>query len=161
IYYSHTDDDFEQIAIIDTINTVQKIIPKNFIVNHAVGLYSTFNFKPVKWWEVYSSANVYYSSTDSKIPITLQYLSGWNATFTVSTDLTLNKKKTLFFNIGFYYATKGVSNLDYSSSANQLDTSFKWLLFDKKMTLNLYANDILSSYRPTYTSYSNGIKNSF
>lgn len=161
IYYSYTDDDFEQIAVIDSATTVQQIVPENFIENHTIGIDQTFSFKPLKWWNVYTSANVYYSITDSKIPVSLQYLSGWNGTFNISNDLTLNNRKSLFFNISFYYATKGVSNLDYSSGANQLDASLKWLLLDKKMTVNLYANDILSSYRPTYTSYSNGVKNSF
>lgn len=161
LYYSHTNSDFEQVAIIDEATNIQQIIPKNFIINNSVGLYQTFNFSPSKWWDIYASANIYYSTTDSKIPVTLSYLSGWNGSFSISNDLTLNKQKTLFFNISFYYDTKGVSNLDYQSSANQLDASFKWLLLDKKVTISLYANDILSSYRPTYTSYSNGIKNSF
>ncbi|MBS1572849.1 MAG: outer membrane beta-barrel protein, partial [Bacteroidetes bacterium] len=45
--------------------------------------------------------------------------------------------------------------------SNQLDASLKLLAFDKKLVVNLYANDIFSSNRPIYTTYSNGIKNSF
>ena len=51
--------------------------------------------------------------------------------------------------------------MDYNSFSNQLDASLKLLAFNKKLIVNLYANDILSSSRTTYTTYSNGIKNTF
>ena len=160
-YYSYTDDDFEQLVFLEEGTNIQRTIPKNFIVNKTFGINQSFVFKPIKWWNLYAAADVYYSSTDSKIPVALQYLSGWNGIFNISNDFTLSDQKTLLFNISYYYVTNGVDNLDYNSSTNQLDASIKWFLLDKKMILSLYANDIFSSDRITYTTYSNNIKNSF
>ncbi|MDV3540285.1 TonB-dependent receptor [Elizabethkingia anophelis] len=160
-YFSYIDDDFEQVTFLDSNTNIQQIIPKNFIINRTVGLNQTAIFKPAKWWNVNLSANVYYSSTDSKIPQTLQFLSGWNGEFSASNDFTLNESKTVLANINYYYTTKGVDNLDYNSSANQLNASIKWLLLNKKMIISLNVNDIFSSNRFRYTTFSNNIKNSF
>lgn len=161
IYYSYTNDDFEQVTIIDANTNVQQVIPLNFIVNKMFGITQTFIFKPAKWWDVNASADVYYSNTNSKIPVTLQYLSGWSGEFNISNDFTLNSNKTFLANLNYNYTTEGVDNLDYNSSTNQLDIALKWLLLDKSLIISLYANDILSSNRFTYTSFSNGIENSF
>lgn len=158
IYFSNTDDDFEQLSVIDPNTNIQQIIPKNFIVNRKIGFNQTVIFKPLFWWNVNLFGTIYYSSTDSKVPVTLQYLKGWNGEFSINNDFTLNSSNTLFFNIRYSYVTKGVSNLDYNSAYNQLNASFKGLFFNKKLIVSLHANDILSSSRITYTGYSNGVK---
>ncbi|WP_081427159.1 outer membrane beta-barrel protein [Elizabethkingia anophelis] len=56
---------------------------------------------------------------------------------------------------------KELNNLDYNSSAHQLNASIKWLLLNKKMIISLNVNDIFSSNRFRYTTFSNNIKNSF
>src|SRR5690606_9759448 len=161
LYYSYTDDDFEELSIIDPETKIQQIIPKNFIVNKTFGLNQTVIIKPLKWWNVNLYGAVYYSDTDAKVPVTLQYLKGWNGEFSINNDFTLNQSQTLFFNIRYSYVTKGVDNLDYNSAFSQLNASFKGLFLDKKLTVTLYANDILSSSRITYTGYSNGLKSEF
>ncbi|WPC16511.1 outer membrane beta-barrel family protein [Riemerella anatipestifer] len=160
-YFSKTNDGFEQATILDASTNIQQVIPLNFIINKTVGINQSFIFNIKEWWNINSSANVYYSSTNSKIPQTLQFLSGWNGEFNISNDFILNKNKTFLANINFNYTTRGVDNLDFNSSANQLNASLKWLLLDKKMIVSLYINDILSSNRFTYTTFSNGIENSF
>ncbi len=160
IYYSYTDDDFEQVTILDKTTNVRKVTTLNFLVNNMFGVYQIFIFKPFQWWEVNASADVYYSGTRSKIPVTLQYLSGWNGEFNISNDFILNKNKTLLANISCNYTTKGVDHLYYNSSANQLDASVKWLLIDKKLIISFYINDLLSSNRFTYKTFSSGIENS-
>src|SRR5690606_40833383 len=37
VYFSHTDDDFEQLSIINPETSIQQIIPKNFIINRMIG----------------------------------------------------------------------------------------------------------------------------
>lgn len=161
IYYSHTDNNFDQVTILNETTKVEQIIPLNYIVNEMFGINQTFIFKLSKWWNLNASVDVYHSNTNSKIPITLQYLKGWNGEFNISNDLTLNNSKTLLFNTNIWFITKGVNNLDYNSSGIQVDTSLKWLLLDKKIILSLSLQDIINPKGIKYTSYSNGIKNSF
>ena len=161
IYYSYTDDDFEQVTIIDASTNVQQVIPLNFIVNKMFGITQTFIFKPAKWWDVNASVDVYYSNTTSKIPVTLQYLSGWSGEFNISNDIVLNNKKTLFLNTSLWILTNGVDNLDYNSDDLQLNASIKWLLLEKNLILSLNVQDIINPRGTRYTSFSNGIKNSF
>jgi len=89
------------------------------------------------------------------------YENGWNGEFNILNDLVLNKNKTILFNISYRLITKGVDNLDYNSFSNQFDVSLKILALDKKLTVNIYANDVLSSSRTTFTTYSNSIKNTY
>ncbi|MBW1619375.1 outer membrane beta-barrel family protein [Empedobacter falsenii] len=161
LYFSHTDDGFEQTAILDAETNVQQIIPLNFLINRTFGFNQTIILKPLKWLNINFFGDVYYSSADSKIPVTLDYLKGWNGFFSISNDLILNKEKTFMLNLSYNYTTKGVDNLDYNTSHNQLNASLRALFLEKKLVISLYANDIFSSNRPIYTTYSNNIKNSF
>jgi hypothetical protein len=104
--------------------------------------------------------DIYYSSTTSQIPVTLNFLKGWNGEFTLSNDITLNKSETLVLNASYNYTTAGTDNLDRNTAFSQLNASIKLLLLQKKLQLTVYGNDILSSNRPEYTSYSNQIRTS-
>lgn len=161
LYYSGLKNGFEQLTVVDPMTNTQQIIPKNFIKSVTFGITQTLILKPFSWLNTNFTSDIYYSSTKSQVPVTLQSLKGWNGEFNLSNDIIINKKKTILFNIAYRLITKGVDNLDYNSFSNQLDTSLKLLAFDKKLVINLYANDILSSSRTTYTTYSNGIKNTF
>lgn len=161
LYFSHTNDGFEQTAILDAEINIQQITPLNFLINNTLGFNQTVILKPYNWLNINFFGDVYYSSTDSKIPVTLNYLKGWNGFFSISNDLILNKEKTFMLNLSYNYTTKGVDNLDYNTSHNQLNASLRALFLEKKLVISLYANDIFSSNRPTYITYSNSIKNSF
>lgn len=160
IYYSHTYDNYDSVIILNATTNVEQIIPLNYMVNKTFGINQIFIFKLSKWWDVNTSIDAYYSNTKSKIPLTLQHLSGWNGEFSISSDFTLNHDKTLLFNTNIWFITHGVSDLDYSSSGILVNTTIKWLLLDKKLVLSLNLEDIINPKGIQYTSYSNGIKNS-
>ncbi len=160
-YFSHTDDGFEQVAILDDQTNIQQIIPLNFLKNKTFGFNQSVILNPYEWLNINFFGDVYYTTTDSKIPTTLQYLKGWNGNFSINNDFILNKERNIVLNISYNYITKGVDFLDYNSSFNQLNASLRASFLKKQLTASLYFNDILSSNRPTYTTYSNDIKNSF
>lgn len=161
LYFSYTDEGFEQATLLNENTNIQQLKPLNYIVNKTVGINQSFIFKLKPWWNVNCSADIYYSSTNSKIRQALQFLSGWNGIFNINNDLELNKSKTLLANLNYSYTTQGVSYLDYNSSANQLNSSIKWISLNKKMIVSFYINDIFSSNRFTYGTFSNNIENSF
>jgi outer membrane receptor protein involved in Fe transport len=160
-YFSYLDDGFEQFTAVDPTTNIQKVVPINFLINKTVGLNETINVQTFTWLKNTFYADVYYSATNSKIPISLSYLSGWNGEFSLNNDFMLNKSKTAFFNLSYSYTTAGVDALDRNTGFDQLNASFKLLLLNKKLQITLYGNDLFSSNRPVYTTYSNNIKNSF
>ena len=160
-YFSNLEDGFEQVTIVNPITNITQITPKNFLINKMFGVNQTIILEPFKFLKTNFYTDIYYSSTKSTIPVTLNYLKGWNGEFSISNDFILNKNKTFLFNVSYSYTTKGVDNLDRNSQFSQLDASLKLLLLNKKLIMSLYANDILSSSRVTYTSFSNDIKTSY
>src|SRR5690606_12144669 len=161
VYFSGNRGGFEQVTIIDEETNVQQYIPQNFITNNTFGLNHYPTVAPFKWLKTNFFADIYYSEATSSIPITIEFLKGWNGEFRITNDFVLNKSKTFLFNASYFIATTGVDNLDTNSSFSNLSTSLKLFLLDKKLQLSLYGNDLLKSSRTTYSGYSNGIRNTY
>ena len=158
IYYSHTDNGFEQITIVDNTDNIQKTIAQNFFKTTIIGISESYTYNKLKWLSSTFSFDWNYSKSESLIPITNQNLNGSNAYFSTSNDFNLNKNKTLLFNFSYWYNFKGTSDLDKNNAYSQLDASLKYFAFDKKLQISFNANDILSTNRPIYTSFTNNIQ---
>ena len=158
IYYSHTDNGFEQITIVDNTDNIQKTIAQNFFKTTIIGISESYTYNKLKWLSTTFSFDWNYSKSESLIPITNQNLNGSNAYFSISNDFNLNKNKTLLFNFSYWYNFKGTSDLDKNNAYSQLDASIKYFAFDKKLQISFNANDILSTNRPIYTSFTNNIQ---
>lgn len=79
--------------------------------------------------------------------------------FSILGDLNLNKAKTLVAGFYYNYDSRGIDDLDHSTSADILNLSLKYMLLDKKLILSFNGNDIFKNYRSSYTSTINGTKN--
>lgn len=156
VYYSHTDNGFEQITIVDNTDNIQKTIAQNYFKTTIIGISESYTYDKLKWLSSTFSFDWNYSKSASLIPITNQNLNGSNTYFSTSNDFNLNKK--LLFNISYWYNFKGTSDLDKNNAYSQLDASIKYFAFDKKLQISFNVNDILSTYRPIYTSYTNNIQ---
>ncbi|KAB2859307.1 MAG: TonB-dependent receptor [Flavobacteriales bacterium] len=161
VYFSKLENGFEQVMLISDSNIIQRTIPINFIENSIIGLNEIITVKPFKRLKTNLSVDVYYSYSASNTNFALNRLSGWNGMFNLSNDFILNKNKTILFNISYFYATKGVSNLDRNNAFDQLDVALKLLFWKEKLKITFAGNDLFSSNRQEYISTTNGIKNSF
>lgn len=161
LYFSKLENGFEQVSLVDSSSIVMRTVPKNFIENTTIGLNENITLNPFKAVKTNFSIDVYYSHTTSSKEFALNLLSGWNGMFIISNDIVLNKTKTAFFNVSYFFITKGVYNLDRNNDFDQLNIALKLLLWKEKVKLIIAGNDLLSSNRPEYTSVTNGIKNSF
>ncbi|MBB6272845.1 hypothetical protein HDF26_003305 [Pedobacter cryoconitis] len=161
VYFSYLQNGFDQITIIHPSTNIQQITPKNFMTSKTYGFNETLMLKGFNWLNFNLSADVYYASTRTSIPETLNFNDGWSGEFSVSNDVILNKSKTCLMNVTYQYVTSGVANVYTNNSSSKLDASFKMLFLDKRMTVALNFNDILKSNKPVYTTYNNNIKNSF
>jgi len=159
LYFSYKDDDFDSISILDEATNIERNTYLNFLTSQIFGISQTLTLNLNKQWTLNVNADMYYQNTDSKISETPSFLNGWNGEFSTQNDFVINSKKTLVFSIAYLYTTKGIDNLAYSSASDRLNSSIRWLLFDKKMTIRLHINDIFKSKPYVYTEYSNKIKN--
>ncbi|MEY8759605.1 TonB-dependent receptor domain-containing protein [Chryseobacterium tongliaoense] len=154
-------DGFNQFSVIDQDTKISRIRYLNFINSYDLGISEILNLNLNKNIATNITGAVFYSHAQSYIPETPDQLNGWNANLSISNDITLNSSKTVLFNISYSISSKGVNNINYVTGTNQLDATLKILFFSKKLTTVLQLNDIFSSNRPRYTTYSNGIKNTF
>jgi len=158
--FLYLDDDFEQITILDPQTNIQQTTPLNFMVNKTFVIYQSINIDPTERINIFFQGDVNYSDTSSKIPVTLNYLSGWSGSLYISNKFFLDKEKNFMFNCSYTHVFRGVDNLDRNSSYNKTDAYIRALFLEKKLTVTLYAYDIFGSFRPIYTTYSNNIKKS-
>ena len=93
IYYSHTDNGFEQITIVDNTDNIQKTIAQNFFKTTIIGISESYTYNKLKWLSSTFSFDWNYSKSESLIPITNQNLNGSNAYFSTTNDFNLNKNK--------------------------------------------------------------------
>ncbi|WP_294321777.1 TonB-dependent receptor [uncultured Chryseobacterium sp.] len=161
LFINFLKDGFNQFSLIDHDTKVSQIKYLNFINSYDLGLSEILNININKNIVTNVSGTVFYSHSKSYIPETSNQLNGWNANVNISNDVTLNKTKTLLLNITYNISSKGVDNINYVSGTNQLDATLKYLMLNKKLTASFQLNDIFSSNRPEYTTYSNGIKYTF
>ncbi|WP_294296743.1 outer membrane beta-barrel family protein [uncultured Chryseobacterium sp.] len=161
LFINFLKDGFNQFSLIDQETKVSQIKYLNFINSYDLGLSEILNINISKNIITNISGTVFYSHSKSYIPETPNQLNGWNANLNISNDVTLNQAKTLSLNITYNISSKGVDNINYVSGINQLDATLKYLMLKKKLTASFQLNDILSSNRPEYTTYSNGLKNTF
>jgi len=161
LYYSKIKGDFENLAIIDAETGVQANRPLNFINNTTIGLTQYVTLKPFEWYQLNFNADVYYCDSRSSIPVTLQFLNGWNGEFRLNSDFTLDKSKTFLFNVNYIYVTAGTANLDTNTAFSQLNATLKLFLLNKKLQFSLNGNDILATHKTTYTGVSNNVKTSY
>ena len=158
-YYTQTDG-FMQVTLLNS-ESIQQTIPLNILETNSLTFTSTYTFNPIRWWNLSSTINLYYTDSKSSIPGTLEDIYGLDGNVAFLSDLTLNKSKSLTAGLFYSYQTKGISQLDRNSDATLVNVSMKYLMLDKKLVLSISGNDVFRSERYTFTSYSNGFKNSY
>lgn len=161
LYYSDLKNGFDMLNILDSGTKIQNTAPLNYIANQSYGLNQYFYFKIFPWLNTNVNITVFNSQSQSSTPVTLSYLNGWNFETKADINITLNKRKTLFFSTNLWNVSKGVTNLDTSTSGFQADAALKLFLMDKKLQITCYANDIFKSNRIAYTGLSNNNKTTY
>lgn len=161
IYASFLDDGFEQVAIIESDTNIQQIIPQNFLSSTSIGMSQSFNYSLRDWCDLRIFTNINYSETTSDFPVTLDFLNGWNGDVFISSNFYPLKSKLFSITPSYNYIARGVNYLDTNSSYDQFNITARMLFLNKDLVITVRGNDIFRSNRPTYTSFSNTIKNSF
>ncbi|MBS7332236.1 MAG: TonB-dependent receptor family protein [Weeksellaceae bacterium] len=162
IYMSLTNDIVGQISEHNPSNQVMIAKPFNFAKSTSIGFSETVNIKPIKWWKINLTADIYYIKTVGQIPSMKYTLDGINGDFSFTNNFELNKAKTLFANYNYSYSSKGTdSDLDTYNDYLQHNAGIRAMLFNKKLQLSFNVNNIFENHRPTYTSRTNDVYSSW
>ncbi len=157
VYYSKTTNGFSQVLLSDPNTNIQQIIPLNYYDSHSYGFMDSYSFSPFSWWDSYTSLDVFYSNSSSRLANV--GINEWElgAYFSTNNTWTLNKNKTVFLSTNFALLFPTSGQLFSTKQNNSLDIALKFSLMDKKLQIALSGNDVFSSYRPQYKEVTNGI----
>lgn len=156
-YYSIENDVFNQVGLpnLDTNNI--RLIYKNIYNIKRYGVSETFTFDKLKWWNSINTLNINYS-TAKTIDLAATGANGFTSFFTTNNDFTINKAKTLLFNLSFDYYMFGTYGIDKIKPFTSTSFTFQYLLLDKNLKITLKANDIFKTDRFRFSSTVNGVK---
>ena len=161
IYISKTNNGFSQITLVDSNTNIQSTKYSNSFDTEIIGLSESYTFDKINFWESYNTLDLSYSKTSSLLSFTNQNREGINTYFSTNNSFFFNKQKTIILNLNFWLSPNGVSDLDKSTASNQLDLALKCLLLNKDLQVSFIVNDLTSSNRPTYISYSNNLQQEY
>ena len=143
IYMSLTNDIVGQISEHNPTNQVMIAKPFNFAKSTSIGLSETINLKPIKWWKINATADIYYIKTVGQIPSMNYSLDGINGDFTITNNFELNKAKTLFANYTYAYSTKGSdSDLDEYNDYLQHNAGIRATIIYVKYSISIFFSQI-------------------
>ena len=158
LWYSNFTGDIFQFPFVDPTTQVVRFYPENCINYYSTGISESFTFNKLWWWSSYNNAVCYYIRKRATIPEAMPLIHKVSGNFTTNNDFMLNKKRSVMFNLGFYY------EFPYLAAYNNMDATWyayagvKILLLKEKLTLSLTANDIFKTDHAKSTLISNNIK---
>lgn len=134
------------VTIVDTVNKL--VISRNAnagkVANY--GLSADGSFSPAKRWECTFQVNGYYAV------FTSSFYGSNTASYSLPTfyaetnnSFTLNSKRTLLAELGFWYQHRQQSDFDIVASHYNLSAGIKALFFSKRLILAVSGDDILRS----------------
>ena len=143
-FIGKTKDDITQVIRHDTANETQFFRQENYANSKYAGSSISINYSPFKWWESTAEASAYYNEVNPFIDVYAPKYSGWGGYTSTTNTFTINKAKTLISSLNYTYNYPSVG-VGFSSSYSSLDIGFRYLAFEKKMTIGLNFEDIFKS----------------
>jgi hypothetical protein len=145
LFYSRTDNKYDQITYVSPVTNLQQTLQKNFLTVTSVGISESYTFDKLDWLESTNEFVVYMNQAVSNDTSTVHVLQGFSSYISTNNSLILNKNKTLFGEVNFYYQFPEVDGVDRLGDYYSLDLGFRWKLLDKRLSISCRAVDILRS----------------
>ena len=157
IYYRNSNDIMEQVQIFDPATQISTSKPFNIGKSYSIGLSENINVKPLKWWKINASADIFYRKTTGGIPELNYVLDGFNGEFRLTNNFELNKSKTFFANYTFSYYTKSSETVTEYSDFMRSNAGLRYLAFNKKLQFSFNVSNLFKNDNPISTDKSNNI----
>ncbi|CAA9203054.1 TonB-dependent receptor domain-containing protein [Flavobacterium collinsii] len=159
VYFSYQADMFNEIPITDPTTNLIRFAIDNFIDIQRYGISENFVFDKIKWWTSINTFDINYSISKSKLAITQGGQKGFNSMISTNNDFILNSKKTLLFNLNYWYSFPGNDGFYKNDAMSSLSLTLQYLLLDKDLTLSLKGSDIFRTEVISINSRVNDVYN--
>lgn len=124
-------------------NNVISTLPYNCLSTNKTGLYANYKRNFFGRWEMKAGGEVFRTYSHSDIPDFKQNkMEDWSGKLEVSTNVMLNRQKTLIFGAQFTHFFPWQQNLISYRSFQLFNLSLRYSLLDNRLNLQLKANDI-------------------
>lgn len=158
VYYNVVTGFAQRVSIGDPQTNITRSVPLNYANSSLAGLSAYYIFNTLKWWNSFTGGNVNYQNINSKSEY-IESIGGYNGYFYSNNEFFTGKSKKLSFSANFWVQPKGLNQIFNISTFTGLDIGAKVMLLDKDFTVTAIFEDVFNSQRPTYTYYTNGIRN--
>lgn len=159
-YISNHKNLFEQVGYINSSSNIIAYSNYNASNMFQIGIANTYVYDKIKWLNSNITADISYSISNSLLDFLIQNKKGFLAYFSINNEVTLNKSKTMFFSLGYYYTFPMKSQISERTGYGSMNVGFKANL-NNRINLSISINDILGTEKYLVTTYSNGIKQEY
>lgn len=124
-------------------NGIISTMPYNCLSTNKTGLYANYKHTFFDRWEMRIGGEVFRTSSHSDVvDFKINRMEDWSGKLEVSTNIMLNRPKTLIFSAQFTHFFPWQQNLIRYESFQLLNFSLRYSLFNNRLNLQLKANDI-------------------
>lgn len=124
-------------------NGVISTMPYNCLTTNKTGLYANYKRSFFNRWEIRIGGEVFRTSSRSDVSdFKISRMKDWSGKLEVSTNIMLNRPRTLIFAAQFTHFFPWQQNLIKYESFQLLNFSLRYSLLDNRLNLQLKANDI-------------------
>ncbi|MDE5796626.1 MAG: outer membrane beta-barrel family protein, partial [Muribaculaceae bacterium] len=124
-------------------NGIISTLPYNCLSTNKTGLYANYKRTFFSRWEMKVGGEVFRTFSHSNVPdFKISSMEDWSGKFEVSSDIMLNRPKTLIFAVQFTHFFPWQQNLINYESFQLFNLSLRYSLLNNRLNLQLKANDI-------------------
>lgn len=158
LWYTSVIGDNFSFPFVDPATRIVRHYPENCVNYFSTGLSESWMFDKFSWWNSFNNVEVYYMQKKATITAAQPMLEIVSGKLYTNNDFVLNKKKSILFNLGFFYEFPYLAAYNRIESLCILYAGIKLLLFNENMTISLTANDILRTNHSKSSVISNNIR---
>lgn len=142
VYTSFASDAVGYIRRIDD-SGVASTVPYNCLSTNKTGMYASYRRNLFDRWELKGGAEVFHTVSSSDTPdYGLPSMSAWSGKLELSTDIMLNRAKTLILSARFTHFFPWQQNMVSYESFQLFNASLRYSMLRGRLNLTLKANDI-------------------
>lgn len=142
VYTSFASDAIGYVRRFDEATTISTM-PYNCLSTNKTGLYANYKRMFFDRWEMKVGGEVFRTYSHSEVPdFKIASMEDWSGKIEVSTNVMLNRQKSLIFSAQFTHFFPWQQNLIRYESFQLLNFSLRYSLLNNRLSLQLKANDI-------------------